>query len=163
MPDYQNSKIYRLWSVDTDKIYIGSTTQKLCNRLAKHKSSHNSCCSKTLFEISDNVKIELIELYPCNSREELNKREGELIRSMECVNRCIAGRTKKEYNKEYSDEHKEQMKEYREANKEKIAKLKKEYYVENIEKIKEYNEANKDKKKEYNNEYYQKNKAKIKS
>ena len=124
MPDYQNSKIYRLWCDETDKIYIGSTTLKLCNRLAHHKSSHNSCRSKTLFEISNNVKIELIENYPCNSKEELNKKEGEHIRGMDCVNKNIAGRTIIEWREDNKEDQRKKIREYKKKNKEHFLRLK---------------------------------------
>ena len=48
-----------------------------------------------------NYPIFLFENYPCNSRDELTTREGQIIRKYEheceCVNMCIAGRSKKEY------------------------------------------------------------------
>tara|TARA_R110000823_G_C15701201_1_gene476481 strand:+ start:184 stop:606 length:423 start_codon:yes stop_codon:yes gene_type:complete len=139
-------------------------------RLAKHKSTYNGCCSKTLFETSDNVKIELIELYPCNSKDELNKREGELIRSMDCVNKNIAGRTykeyyveNKEYYKKYNEDHKEKIKEYREEHKTEAKEYQKEYRKANTEYIKDYYQKNKEEILGQQKEYYQKNKAKIKS
>jgi len=42
-------------------------------------------------------KIELYELYPCNTNQELHRREGEVIRQLGTLNKCIAGRTQKEY------------------------------------------------------------------
>ena len=39
MPNYQNTKIYKLWTHANDDIYIGSTTLTLAQRLAKHKST----------------------------------------------------------------------------------------------------------------------------
>ena len=48
----------------------------------------------------DNCKIELIENYCCECKEELLRREGHYIRENECVNKLIAGRTKKEYKSE---------------------------------------------------------------
>ena len=131
MPDYQNGKIYKLWSPNGDEIYIGSTIQKLCDRRAKHKNSMN-CSSKILFEKYDDVRIELIEYFPCNNKEELNKKEGEYIRNNDCVNRCIAGRT----DKEYYEDNKEQTKEYRDNNKEHKKEYDKEYYENNKKKLK---------------------------
>lgn len=53
----------------------------------------------------DDVCIELIEEFPCNSKVELLKREGEIIKQTpNCVNRCVAGRTKKEWD-EANREH----------------------------------------------------------
>ena len=72
---------------------------------------------------------------------------------MDCVNKFIPGRTKKEYYEANKEKRKEYYKEYREANKEKN----KEYREINKEKRKEYREINKDKMKEY----YQENKEKI--
>ena len=45
----------------------------------------------------ENCKIELIENYPCQSKEELFKREGGHIKATECVNRQIASRTQQEW------------------------------------------------------------------
>ena len=146
MPDYQKGKIYKLWSPqgEEDEIYIGSTCDKLYKRKNQHKSkNHNNCSSKILFEKYDDVRIEVIEEYPCNSKAELNKKEGEYIKNNKCLNRNVAGRTHKEYcedNKEYIKEyqhhyHKEyQFKNY-EKNKEKILEMKKKYYQDNKEKI----------------------------
>ena len=55
--DYQNGKIYKIVSNQTDKIYIGSTAcPRLCTRLAQHKSNYNQWkrgkyCKMTSFEI----------------------------------------------------------------------------------------------------------------
>ena len=54
----------------------------------------------------DNCKIELVELYPCNSKMELEKQEGRYIKENHCVNKHIAGRT----NIEYYNDNKEQVK-----------------------------------------------------
>ena len=89
---YQQSKIYKLTSIHTDKIYVGSTCYKyLCDRLSVHKYNYNNfpksnlSCHK-LFKLGD-VKIELVENYPCNSREELCIREQYWINiSPNCVN-----------------------------------------------------------------------------
>ena len=108
MPDYKNGQIYRLWSPHTDKFYIGSTCNMLAKRFHEHfhgykkflKSNTNYTSSYKLFELGMNdVEIELIELCPCNSRAELNRREGELIRLHKdnIVNLFDAGRTRQEY------------------------------------------------------------------
>ena len=83
---YQEGKIYKI-SCDTyDKIYIGSTVQKLFQRLASHKAK-KECYSKELFKYP-NVKIELIERYPCNSKDELRIREQYYINENKdlCIN-----------------------------------------------------------------------------
>ena len=124
MPDYQKAKIYKLWSPEGDDIYIGSTTQLLCNRKAKHKSGGDGCKSSILFEKYNDVRIELLEYCPCNNKEELARKEGEYIRNNECINKKVAGRTRKEYQREYNEKNEEKIKErrreYREKNEEKI-------------------------------------------
>ena len=90
---YQNGKIYAIRSPNTDKIYIGSTTQSLKKRLWNHKNDNYNptrgaermCTSKQIMDFGDHY-IELLENFPCNTKEELNKREGELQRLHNCVN-----------------------------------------------------------------------------
>ena len=99
-PNYLNGKIYKMTCELTNKIYIGSTTQNLKYRLSHHKTKHNSTMSKSFI----NPKIELIEDFPCNSKNELHLKEAEYIRNLNCVNRSIPLRTQKEWiedNKEY--------------------------------------------------------------
>ena len=132
MPNYQNGKIYKLWSPQGGYIYIGSTTHLLAVRKAEHKRK-NSCSSKILFEKYDDVRIELIEEYPCKNKMELNRREGEHIRNNDCVNKLIAGRTKKEYREDNKENISEKLKEWRENNKDYNLN----YYTENKEKIAE--------------------------
>ena len=75
----------------------------------------------------------LLEEFPCANKMQLNRREGELIRTMDCVNKRIEGRTLAEY---YVD------------NKQEILEQKKQYYVDNkqgkLEKAKKYREDNKE-------------------
>ena len=152
MPDYQNGKIYSIRSHQTDKIYIGSTTQPLAQRMAIHiysyKTGNNLCSSKEILQYED-AYIELIEDYPCDTKEQLNRREGEVIRNTtNCTNKCIAGRT---------------MTEYRQDNKEKLNESKKKWNEENKERVaehnKKYNEKNKERRAQYYREYYEKRKA----
>ena len=37
---YQNGKIYRIWSLDTNDIYVGSTSDTLINRFCRHKKDY---------------------------------------------------------------------------------------------------------------------------
>ena len=163
MPDYKNGKIYCIRSYQTDDVYIGSTTQKLCRRMTDHRKNYKGwvkgkrqyTTSYEIIKLGD-AYVDLLELCPCSCKEELHKIEGEYIRKMKCVNKCIPGRgmTSKEYDKEY-----------REKNKENIAKRKKEHRAKNKERInknaREYRKNNKDKINEKSRAYYEKNKAKI--
>lgn len=120
MPAYQQGKIYKIISDQTEKIYIGSTTKKLlCQRMANHRDKARKkthCTSKEIIDYGD-AKIILIELFPCASLDELHAREQYHIDQNKeiCVNKLKAstGLTKKEYGKQYKKDHKEHIKEYR--------------------------------------------------
>lgn len=149
---YQQGKIYKIVSPHTEKIYIGSTTkQYLSQRLAKHKSDfkewlkhgkHN-VTSYRLLELGD-VEIMLLETYPCNSKDELHKKEREYIENFKdiVVNHVIPTRTKMEYDIIYYNNNLERIsersKQYYENNEDEIKQRVKEYRKNNIEKIKEY-------------------------
>ena len=144
MPNYQNGKIYSLRSHQTDDIYIGSTTRSLAVRKAGHRNNYKRYLNGnysfvTSFNIIkfDDCYIELIENYSCNSKNELERREGELIREMECVNKFVAGRTPKEYYEANKEKLNEKNKKYKEINKEVIAEKMKEWRAANKEKIAE--------------------------
>jgi len=76
---YSKGKLYRL-VCDDGHYYIGSTTNKLNYCLHGHKTnSKNEMKECRLYDHIltigwDKVKIELIELYPCKSKEELTKK-----------------------------------------------------------------------------------------
>jgi predicted GIY-YIG superfamily endonuclease len=110
MVNYQNAKIYRLVCDDTNLVYYGATTQKLCKRLAGHKS-RRTCTSRYLFEVG-NVQIFLVENFPCNSKEELDARERYYIENNECVN--------KQYDPANIEYRRQKKEEWRKQNKEHI-------------------------------------------
>ena len=130
--DYQKTKIYKIWSNLTEQVYIGATTQTLSRRMVAHRQLSNICASRIIIDLGDS-KIELIEEFPCNNKMESDKKEGEYIRKIDCVNKVIIGRT---------------MKEWREDNKEHIIKYTENYQLENADKIKKYYQLNKNKIKE---------------
>jgi len=143
--NYENGKIYTIRSPQTDKYYIGSTCNPLYKRLGQHKIDYKkyiagTCHNITSFEIIKlgDAYIELLENFKCNSKDELNKREGELIRlhNDNVVNRCIAGRTYKEYLEDNKERIKERDKKYREDNKDEIKERKKKNYNNKKNKIK---------------------------
>lgn len=180
-------KIYSLRSYQTENIYIGSTTQKLCKRLQNHKNDYKIYLLDkkpyiSSFEIVkyDDAYIELIENVICNDKNELRKKEGEYIRKIDCVNKVIAGRTKNEYYEEHKEEliqkqkiydgknkeeRKEKSKKFYDKNKDEIKNKLKDYYDKNkdevIQKKKDYYEQNKEKIKEKIKDYYEKNKDEI--
>jgi hypothetical protein len=90
---YENGKIYKLVCKVTNKVYIGSTTEKyLSDRLKGHRIAYkykkdltNYYCSA--FEILKNndYYIELIENYPCACKDELSRRERHFIDTLDNV------------------------------------------------------------------------------
>ena len=84
-------------------IYIGSTTQPLAVRLGGHKSNTRCSLYQYIQECHNGsfkrCYIELLEYYKCANRQELNKREDEIIRKFKAdknyivINSNIAGRT----------------------------------------------------------------------
>jgi len=137
MPDYQKGKIYKIWSPSKNLVYYGSTIQSLSQRLSTHKRNNNCMC-KIILQCED-YKIELVELYPCNNKQQLLKKEGEYQRNNACVNKNINGRTPQEWNYDNKEKRKAQKKEYNEKNKEIIKEQRKQYYKDNADKLKEYN------------------------
>lgn len=143
--DYKNGKIYSIRSHNTDLIYIGSTCQPLSKRLSKHKSNYKNWLktgktqytSYKIYELDDNPYIELIVNYPCSCKDELRREEGKYIRSLECVNRCIEGRTKKQWYADNKEHIKEIQKKWNEANIDKVKEIKKKYRETNREKMKQ--------------------------
>ena len=135
MPDYQKGKIYKLWSPSKNLVYYGSTTQTLSQRLAEHssdfKNKKKQVSSYKILECED-YKIELVEEYPCNNKQQLLKKEGEYIKANECINKIVSGRTLKEYYKDNKKILNEKMRKYSkihyENNKEEIHIKRKEYY-----------------------------------
>jgi len=138
---YHNGKIYTIRSHQTDKFYIGSTTNALHKRLYHHRcvfkkfqneKKYSKVSSFEIIKFDDNY-IELLEDFKCENKNQLEKREGELIRlhKDKCVNICIAGRT----DKQYQIDNAEKLAKYRKDNAEKIAIYKAKYRIDNIEKI----------------------------
>jgi hypothetical protein len=154
MVNYQLGKVYKI--VGNGKIYIGSTCKRLlCQRLAGHNGDYKNYQKGqrpniTSFQcLSDpDHYIELLELCPSDSKDELFKCERKWIELLDCVNRCIVGRT----DKEYREDNKDTMKQYREDNKDKIKEQAKEYREDHKDKTKEYNKAYQLKNKEHKNE-----------
>ena len=96
MPDYSKGKIYTIrCKTNNEYIYVGSTCKTLSQRIAGHRH-HSKTFPSTMFypkiENWDDWYIELHEDYPCERKEQLAKREGEIIRQIGTLNQLIAGR-----------------------------------------------------------------------
>ena len=155
---YNNSMIYSIRSPHTDKFYIGSTTQKLCKRFTNHKSDYNAYVNNTgnyitsfkIIELGDSY-IELLERFDCEDKNELEKREGELIRLHKdlCINKNMAGRTLNQYyldnpdkSKQYYINNIDKITQYRLDNIDKIKQYSKQHYLDNADKKKQYQKVN---------------------
>ena len=117
MVNYNNGKVYKLECLTTGLIYIGSTTKEyLSQRLADHIRAFRMYQNGkgyliTSFKVleNNNYRIELLESVNCSSKDELHTREGHYIRTLDCVNRCVMGRTMKEYCAEYYTKNKKEI------------------------------------------------------
>jgi len=159
---YNNSKIYKISSNITDKYYIGSTTQTLAQRLSVHiraykhyiKTNNRYITSFEIIKLGDSY-ITLIEENTFNNKQQLFKREGEIIKLNinNVVNKMIAGRTDKEWRQDNHETILEKKKQYREDNKQVIASKEKEHYNNNKVRINLrnniYHSEHKEQKKQY--------------
>lgn len=158
MKDYSKGKIYAIRNYINHKAYVGSTIETLERRFSKHgcseKESNYPLCIAMKELGRKHFYIELIENYPCSSKQELHAREGYWIRQMKTYkngyNKLIAGRTAEEYYKDNKDIIKQRVQSWVRDNKEK----RNEY-------VKEYSNKHRDKIIEYSRKYYHENKDKL--
>ena len=144
---YNKSMIYTIRSPHTEKYYIGSTTQKLCKRFSDHNRNYKSYLDEkyhftTSFKILElgDAYIELLEEINCENKNQLERREGELIREHKnnCVNRCIVGRTQKEYRTDNKEEITKQKKKYTIEHAKEKSLYDKKFAIDNKEMINKY-------------------------
>ena len=174
---YTKGKIYKITDAEYSVCYYGSTVEQLSSRMAKHRCNylaykqqrHHFVTVYTIFDKCgiDRCKIELVENYPCNSVEELKKKEGEYIKNNDCVNKVVPGRGKKEY---YSDTRTERIQQHRDwysNNREVQIQKQREHYQQHkqdiLEKFKVYRDEHKDIFKERKQKYYLANKTKTRA
>jgi hypothetical protein len=125
MPDYQLAKIYKIVCNITGEVYVGSTCEPiLARRLAGHVGKYKSylngkSVSVTSFKIiaNGNYDIVLIELFPCNSKDQLHARESYYTQTIQCVNKIknqglLIKLGQKQYKKQYDVDHKVQINNY---------------------------------------------------
>jgi hypothetical protein len=103
--------IYKITSPNTNNVYIGSTFNDIKNRFKQHLIKPTS--RSQLIILAGEPKVELIEELECQNRIQLNKREGHhIINNINCINKCIAGRSLQDSQKAYKLKHKEWYREY---------------------------------------------------
>ena len=92
---YQKSKIFRMTSPQTDKIYFSGTYNKLSTRKGVYRNQYKlfqqNCIGKyhPYYEIMKypDFKLVLVEEFPCHSRAMLNARIQHWVDNNECLNR----------------------------------------------------------------------------
>ena len=176
--DYLRGKIYLIRNKNNENlIYVGSTIEQyLSKRFNKHKS-HKNCSLYQYINNPDNntnwkeFYIELYEEYPCENKQQLCKREYEIIREKATINKIgyLTEEMRKEYNKNYYQKNinkfNENNKKYHEENKGRKKEINKDYYEKNKEeikiKVKEYQKENKEVIKDKKKIYREENKIEI--
>lgn len=98
MANYKKSKIYKITNLQNGLFYIGSTTRGISCRFKEHykrsRKGTNKCMSAKVISGAKrkDIKIELLEVWPCANRRELEQREYLIINQAEprdlCVNRA---------------------------------------------------------------------------
>jgi hypothetical protein len=129
---YKNGKIYTIrYTNDDTLIYVGSTTQPLYIRFMDHKKNETNekiyASNMLLYQKMRETDIndwyvELYEDFQAEKKEQLNKREGEIIREIATLKKRIEGRTPKEWIVTNKNKLKQYNKDYYETNKEKTLK-----------------------------------------
>ncbi len=132
MVNYNNGKIYRIEDLAGEMCYIGSTTKDyLSKRMVAHRASYKrwqdgkSVAHYTVFDIFEkhginNCRIVLVELCPCDSKDELLKREAHHINISQCVNKVRPSVTKEQL---FDD-----RKQFRIRNGDRLSEIGRQYY-----------------------------------
>ena len=142
MAEAITGRIYRIISESHPEVlpYYGSTTQSLKRRWNQHTSNAEKVASAQLMGFDD-VRMELVEEFVCESITTLHQREQWYIDNHPCCNNNNAygldekraKEKEKEYNKQYRDANKEANKErrkgYEEANRDKINEYQRRRYA----------------------------------
>jgi hypothetical protein len=119
-----NVKIYRVTSANTDKVYIGSTTQRLGARLASHKRGYkiNKACRVNEIIAAGDNSISLIAEHVCNNEFEKKRYEYDaIVNEPNAVNK---NKPQVLININYKDNKAEYMRKWNEYNKEYVKQQK---------------------------------------
>jgi hypothetical protein len=149
---YSKAKIYSIRSHQTDKFYIGSTTQELSKRMQSHQCHYKSrpfyVSSFEILKFPD-VYIELLEEFPCENRIQLEKRESDLVRknSNNIVNKLTKETKHSKYHLNSRDHVLDRVHELN-KNEDYVKEHRKEFYVDNrtkmLKKAEDYRNGNKE-------------------
>lgn len=126
MNKYEHGKVYKIVCNKTGMVYVGSTREKyLSRRLNRHKYDYKAWVEgrkktgMTSFKIIENgdCEIILLESCPCKNVYELRNCERKWIETLECVNKKVPNRTRKEYRKIHKEKFNMRAKKIRETEK----------------------------------------------
>ena len=121
---FATGKIYKLANTIDDKIYIGSTCKELKERLWGHRGLAKQRVKRKVYAHCnaigwDNIAIELIEQWPCETKEQLTIRERHWCLQLKPMLNSILIKTDAELHEtykqgylRYSSEHKNEKKAY---------------------------------------------------
>ena len=153
MNRYEKGQIYKVVDIGYNMCYIGSTCQSLSKRFYKHKEKYyqytegKADCNRIVNIIFDrygieNCKIELLQDFPCQSRNELLRQEGEHIRNNDCVNKIVSGRTNEEWRKDNYEHYINQKRQNWNETKDEQNRKKREFAKNNPDIIKQRSQDN---------------------
>jgi hypothetical protein len=135
-------KIYKIYSQNTEKVYIGCTSQLLRKRFNSHKYIYRQrlkgntigrfCKSYLIFECGD-VKIEVLEEFVTDDTQKIKQRELYHILNYgpNCVNVQRPGRTTKQHRLDNLEHYKQVKLKYYQTNGEEIKRKEREKYQKN--------------------------------
>lgn len=167
--------IYKLYNTVNKKYYIGSTTKRMCTRMAiyRYHVRHNYGGSRLHKEMRktgvENWKYKILESGEYDGQTELRKKKEKYLKKYKTKNSLNTNKgirtneDKNEYAREYYKKKGHiRLKQRYEENKEELLIKQKEYYEKNKEKYKAYYEKVKDNPeyKERHKEYREKYKEK---
>jgi hypothetical protein len=100
MPNYQNGQIYKVVNTENDIVYIGSTCQKLSQRMRNHRCEANTRAASAFYRAMrdigiDKFSIVLIKDVPCFNKAQLETQEfkvmaGYKLQKIQLYNFCTS-------------------------------------------------------------------------
>ena len=127
--DYSSGKIYAIIDNTSDAVYIGSTKKTLELRLKHHTSTR--CCSSRVIIDNGDYRIQVLEDYPCETRDQLRWREQYWLELIPNINQNRAINTRedtKRKDNEYNKNHAGRYKEWKENNRDHVKEYAKDRY-----------------------------------
>lgn len=142
--DYKKGKIYKLVNDVDDKIYVGHTATTLAKRMDYHRNKAKQHPNRHVYAHLNtlgmtNVRVVLVEEYPCDNKDQLRAREQYWIDELQPELNKISAYVPDE---QRTDNYKEYHEHYRQANTEHIKEYHKQYRQTNAEHYNEKHNCN---------------------